>query len=265
MRAWLVAAAAAALCAGVPNAAHAGSGFRLAGGYGYISYAQWNALVDYENKTAFPSANVVGTAKKIHWAPEFSGEFLHSFSEKTVAGVGAGILFTKTDFTLDDQGASEHFIHRIMAVPIAGTIYLRFPDRLSFATPYVAAGIAVNYARIHFENDITPAPAPSDTLLRKADLSGWRVGFQGGAGLEFPVTDAISIDFGVHGRFAEVSGFEGTGIYYDGSSSDVFLAHIETGSVTIFEPQRTQFRNVFKEGTVDFSGVAVTLAIKVAL
>jgi len=256
-------AAVAVGCFLIPNAALAGSGFRIAGGYGYLSYGQWNGLVDYDNTTAFPSHGVVGTARKIHWAPEFSGELLHSFSPRTAAGLGLGVVFSKAGFRLQDQGANEHFVHRILAVPITGTMYFRFPDRLPFVTPYLAAGIAVNYARIHFENGITPAP--QDSLLRQADLAGWRVGFQGGAGFEFPVTEAVSIDFGVHGRFAEVSGFEGTAVYYNGGTSSVFLAHLVTGEVTIFEPQRTEFRDRFQEGTVDFSGVVLTLALKVTL
>jgi opacity protein-like surface antigen len=256
-------AAIAVGCLAVPNAALAGSGVRLSGGYGYLAYGQWNSLADFDNTVAFPAHGIVGTAEKIHWAPEFSGEFLHSFSPRTSGGLGLGVIFSKADFRLQDQGEVEHFVHRILAVPITATMYFRFPDRLPFATPYIAAGIAVNYARIHFENGITPAP--QDSLLRKADLAGWRVGFQGGAGLEFPVTEKVSIDFGVHGRFAEVGGFAGTAVYYNGGTSDVFLAHLVTGEVTIFEPQRTEFKDRFQEGTVDFSGVSMTLAVKVTL
>lgn len=256
-------AAVALGCLLVPGAALGGSGFRVAGGYGYLSYGQWNGLVDYDNTTAFPNHGIVGKAEKIHWAPEFSGEFLHAFSPRTVVGIGLGVVFSKADFVLRDQGAIEHFVHRIMDLPITGTMYFRFPDRFPFVTPYVAAGIAVNYSRIHFENDITPAP--EDSLLRKADLTGWRIGFQGGAGLEFPVTEAVSIDLGVHGRFAEVGGFEGTALYYNGSTSDVFLAHLVTGEVTIFEPQRVEFKDRFKDGAVDFSGITLMLALKVTL
>jgi opacity protein-like surface antigen len=257
----IAAVAAASLLVASP--ALAGWGFRLGGGYGYLAYGDWNDLVHYDNTTAFPSHGVLGRAKEIHWAPEFSGEALHTFNDRTTLGIGTGAVLTKADFTIEERGASEHFIHRIMAIPVTGTLYFRFPEKIPFVVPYIAVGLALNFARIHFENDI--APAPVDSLLRTADLWGWRIGFQGGAGFELPVSERVSIDFGVHGRFAEVSGFEGTGRYYDGSTSDVFLAHFATGEVTIFEPQRTEFRNIFKDGTVDFSGVAVILAVKVTL
>ena len=164
---------------------------------------------------------------------------------------------------LAQEGSGERFDHTVACYPVTGSMYYRFPDRLSFATPYLVGGIGFYYSRITFDNDISPPT--HEAFVHTADLTAWRVDFQGGAGIEFRETSAVTIDLCVRGRLADVRGYSGSAAYYNGRTYDVFLARRVTGDAVIFEPQLTEYAGRYDEGAVDFSGFTFILALNVAL
>jgi hypothetical protein len=237
------------------NAATAGIGFRVSGGYGYISYRDYNDRIDYMNSEYLPSMSIAGTLDKLHWAPEISGEVLVFLFPRFDFGLGVGLISGSRSFSIEPVGY--RYEHTMKTYPITATVYAALPAPFGFAKPYVFAGGGVYYSAIVFDYD-TPSAATSFTT----DLSAWDFGAHAGAELRIPLAPRISLDILVRGRLAAIQGFEGTKIWDTGRTEDIFLAHgMNQQHNVIYEPKPVSERDTFHEGTVDVSGVAVALGL----
>ena len=108
--------------------------------------------------------------------------------------------------------------------------------------------------------------------------SGGDVGFHGGIGLEYSISNNIAIVIGGFGRYAKISGFEGTRDQNDSNGwSDstegkhyYFEQVVSTGewiSLTSFgtvPPSGENVRNV-RDFEIDFSGFTVRVGLKITL
>jgi len=238
------------------NAATAGIGFRVSGGYGYIGYRDYNDWIDYMNNEYLPSMSIAGKLDKLHWAPEISGEALVFLFPRFDLGLGGGLISGKRSFSIEPVGY--RYEHTVKTYPITATIYAALPAPFGFAKPYAFAGGGVYYSTLVFDSD-TPAAATSF----KADLSAWGFGVHAGAGLRIPLAPRVSLDVGIKGRVTAIRGFEGTKTWDTGKTEDIFLAHgMNQQHNLIYEPKPVSEKDTFHEGTVDISGVAIALGLK---
>ena len=239
------------------NAATAGIGFRVSGGFSYIGYGDYNDRVEYMNDEYLPLLSIAGKLDKLHWVPEISGEVLVSLLPRFDLGLGVGLISGKTNFSIEP--VDYRYEHTVQSYPITATLYAALPAPFGFAKPYAFAGGGVYYSTLVFDSD-TPAAATSF----KADLSAWGFGVHAGAGLRIPLAPRVSLDVGIKGRVVAIRGFEGTKTWGTGRTEDVFLAHgvNEQGNL-IHEPKPVSEQDAFDEGTLDVSGIAIALGLKV--
>lgn len=239
------------------DAGTAGIGFRVSGGYGYIGYRDFNDRIDYMNNEYLDSMSIAGKLDRLHWVPEISGEVLVSLFPRFDFGLGVGLISGKRIFSIEPVGY--RYEHTVKAYPITATIYAALPAPFGFAKPYAFVGGGVYYSTLVFDSD-TPTAATSS----KADLSAWGFGVHAGAGLRIPLAPRVSLDVGIKGRVAAIRGFEGTKTWDTGETEDIFLAHGRNQQYdVIYEPKPVSERDAFDEGTLDVSGIAIALGLKV--
>jgi hypothetical protein len=256
---WWVLAAVAVASVPVFGSASAGVGVRVNGGVSRISYGDFNAWVDNVNARMATETLAVGAVDKIHWIPEFSGEFLYSFVPGLTVGVGAGMLSGKSTFDVGFADGSYRFEHSVRSYPFTATLYGDLPT-IPVGKPYVFGGGAAYYAKITFHETVT---AGTEEEWYDADLTAWGFGVHGGAGLEIPIVPMVSADVGVTGRFVRMRRFSGNATGNEGARGEVFLAYYERGGVVGYGPEPVSEKGAYGEGTVDFSGFALTMALHV--
>ena len=120
------------------NAATAGIGFRVTGGFSYIGYGDYNDLVEYMNNEYLPLLSIAGTLDELHWVPEISGEALVSLFPRFDLGLGFGLISGKSSFSIEPVGY--RYEHAVRSYPITATLYAALPATIGFAKPYAFAG-----------------------------------------------------------------------------------------------------------------------------
>ncbi len=240
--------------------AFAGVGARVTGGIGYVVYADFNDFVSYLNDQVLAPGGASGTIDRIRWMPEASGEIVIAVTPLLEIGLGGGIVAGSSSFSFASGGNSFDYTHRVRSYPFTATAYVTLPA-LPFAKPYAFGGAGLYYTKIRFTEEVVQSGVPDGFT---ADLTKSGFGLQGGAGLAFDVAPRVAIDLGVKGRWASIKGFSGTATFRDGATEEVFLAsYVDTGGERVFGPESTADQGVFPEGTVDLSGFAFTLALRV--
>jgi len=236
---------------------HGGVGFRVGGAFSYISYGQYNNMVDYFNDEILSEPSASGKLDNLHWVPELSGEFLYSLAPMVQVGIGAGLIWGTSRFSVEPLDyVSEHTVR---AYPVTATVYVETPVPYAAVKPYVFAGGGAYYSKVGFT-----VSSAIDSLNMESDLSAWGFGLHGGAGVEYSIAPKVSLVFEAKGRWAKIQGLEGTRTIALGPSEDAYLAYIEESDRVNYGPMSTDDSGTYGEGTVDLSGFAFSLGIKVA-
>jgi opacity protein-like surface antigen len=258
MKRWCILCA-ALICGAIAaaNAEGAVISFRVGTGYSYIGYGDYNDRVDYMNGEYLPSMSIAGTLDEFHWMPEISGEILVPFLSRFELGVGLAWMSGSKAFSIEPVGY--RYEHTVRAYPVTATVYANLPAPVPFATPYLFAGGGAYYSKVSFDYE-TPQVATSF----EGELSTWDFGVHAGAGVRFAVAPRMSFDVAIKGRLAAIQGFEGTKTWGRGETEDIFLAAgaDQQGNV-IFDPKPVSEASAFDEGTVNLSGVAITLGLRI--
>jgi opacity protein-like surface antigen len=245
----------------VSASAWAGIGVRVSGGLSYISYGDFNDFADYVNSELLAPNEASGEIGSIHWVPEFGGEIVLPLMPKLDLGIGAGAIMGTSEFSLGAGDDRFDYKHTMNAYPIVATAYVRLP-LLPFAKPYAFGGGGLYYAKLTFDETVTTGGASSGF---GAELSKWGFGLHGGAGLSFSFSPAVTFDVGVKGRWARITGFEGTATRTDGEVVDIFLAsYVDDEGGLNFGPEAVADKRTYGEGAVDLSGFAFILTLTVA-
>jgi hypothetical protein len=234
------------------------TGIRLNAGMSRVSYDDYNKFVDEVNK----SLSSIGLElEKLHWLPEIQGEFIYSPLPLITVGAGAGMLFGKAELSSGLIGQMEY---GVKTYPITVTGYFKPDLPLMPVKPYAFFGLGMYYSKINFELDQNFVQGVSES----ADMTTWGFGFHGGAGLEFSILPALSLELGVRARWAELKGFEGTGTDANGDPVDVFLVSDEIlyqgNYYPAFGPLDVAEKDKYNEGALDLSGYGFSLGLKFA-
>jgi opacity protein-like surface antigen len=227
--------------------AEAGFGIKVRGGYSYISYGGWNAWADDFNGK-IPSG--IPTMDNINWLPEISAEFSFPILPTFSGAVGIGYVSGKSDFSYDAVGESLSFLHKVNAMPLVFNVYWEPP--LISVNPFLYGGVGFYRTSLEFDYWLTSG---GDRIGYSAELDKWGFGLQAGGGVSIPVAPAMSIDVGLQGRWADVSGFDGTATNQDDETVDVYLADYEG----YFGPEEKDAGE--PEGSVDLSGVMIFIGV----
>ncbi|MDD3642610.1 MAG: hypothetical protein PHQ19_04005 [Candidatus Krumholzibacteria bacterium] len=237
--------------------AHAGLGIAVRGGYANIAYGDFNDYVEAANVSLAGIAEL----EKISWVPEASIEFTFPIVPAFSGGVGIGYLKGTSEFGFSIGSDALSYEHSVRAVPITATAYWEPP--LVSMQPYLFAGAGMYHTKILFAQSLASG---GETASYEADLSTWGFGIHGGAGLRFEIVPSVGFDVGVAGRWASISGFEGTATNQDGESYDAYLVRdtVEdpvSGEVDYYGPWPVD--EDYEEGTVDLTGFKIFIGVTV--
>jgi hypothetical protein len=238
--------------------AHAGFGVAVRGGYANIAYGDFNDYVDAAN------VSLAGVAEmdRISWVPEASAEITFTITSEFSGGVGIGYLKGTSEFGFSIGPDALSYTHSVRAVPLTATAY--WEPRMTSLQPYLFGGVGFYHTQLFFEQSATIG---GETASFEADLTKWGFGLHGGAGLRFEIAPPVGFDIGVTGRWASISGFEGTATNQDGDAYDVNLVRDTVddpiaGQVDYYGPWPAE--EEYEEGTVDLSGFTLFIGVSVA-
>jgi len=227
--------------------AEAGFAVKARGGYTYISYSDFNDWVK-ETNADIPSGSP--TLDKIEWIPEISAEFTFPILPTVSGGVGVGYFSGKSDYSVSIGADGFSYVHKVKVVPL--TLNLHWQPPMTTIQPFVYGGVGLYRTGLEFEYWLTSG---GDREGYSAEMDKWGFGIQGGGGISFGLMPTMSVDIGVQGRWASISGFEGTATSGDGETIDIELAKYSG----YYGPEDKGSGE--PEGSVDLSGITLFVGL----
>jgi opacity protein-like surface antigen len=197
-----------------PAQAQVKLGFRVTGGVAYIGGGDINAGLqgnsDFFNDLFSPVYNLTGGYSRFHWGMDISAEIQIKFSPNFSLALGSGyIIATKSsqlNIPYDTTSYYEKWAPGVSAIPITLTFYYYLPVGNS-ARIFIDAGAGYYFGKYTDKRHIVFLGEADATW----DMSGGNgPGFHGGVGLEIDLASNIGLVVEVRGRYASLSGFNGT-------------------------------------------------------
>jgi opacity protein-like surface antigen len=258
-----LAAAILVIAAALP--AEAGLGLKIKGGYTWISYGDYNEWVD-ETNARLPYEFVEGVKipryENINWMPEITAELTYPIAPTFTGSVGIGYLSGKSEYSFSYEPADIALEedHTVKAIPVTVNVY--WEPSLGSLKPFVYGGIGLYRTSLEFTSSFTFG---DETDGYTAEMDKWGFGLQGGAGLSFSFSPKVSFDFGIQGRWADISGFEGTATRLDGETKEVYLGKgwVEEDGEDIYYYGPTDKADNMDEGTVSLSGYTLFIGMTI--
>lgn len=252
--------------------AGADTGVRINAGLSHISYGDFNDFVDDTN---YELEQYGIEMDNINWVPEIQGEVMYSPAPMFTLGLGAGMIFASSDLSTSIGGFGLDFEHKIRVYPITVTGYFKPSVPMFPVKPYIYGGAGLYHSKMEFGTnlgDVFESVDPEVVYFREADLSATGFGLHGGAGIEFAILPLLSLQVGIQARWADVSGFEGTGTTSGGENRDVFLVaqnlEAEIGGETVeyysYGPMDSSVKDQLDEGSLDLTGYGFVMGLKLA-
>ncbi len=237
--------------------AEAGLGVKLKGGYTYISYGDYNDWADEVNK-AIPSE--YPTYDNINWIPEVSAEFTFPIFPAFSGGVGVGYLSGKSDYNATIGTVSVSEVHKVKAIPVLMNVY--WEPSLQSIKPFVYGGIGFYRTSLEFASSFSQGGQIDGYT---ADMEKWGFGLQGGGGISLSLAPKVSFDVGIQGRWAEISGFEGTATRLNGDQKEVYLGKgwEEVDGVDVYYYGPISKDETMEEASVNLSGYTIFIGLTI--
>jgi opacity protein-like surface antigen len=234
------------------------------------------------NTAGLTGADLTGRFEELNYGPDFDGEFILELPQNFAVGIGVGYLFRTGDSTSElvmfGVYNSVGVQTRFTAVPITLNGYYNLPLSAK-AKFYIKAGVG------YYIGKSTYTVRQESTVLglspvwdeEEGDASSSALGFQGGVGFEFSVSENVALFFETMGRYANLKNWKGTNRYSDflgaseSESVDWYYAEeyddltrlwYKTVQILDQEPSGSYYRNV-RKAEVSYSGVSLRLGIKI--
>ena len=243
----------AVTAAAVP--AEAGLGIKIKGGFTHISYGDFNDWVDKSNSEIPPE---YPTYETLHWIPEVSAEVTFPLMPSFSGSIGIGYLSGKTDYNANIGLILYSYAHRVKSTPIFLNVYWEPP--LKVINPFVYGGVGFYRTNLEFDESLTEG---GQTEGVSSELDKWGFGLQAGGGVRIALVPTISFDVGIQGRWADISGFEGTSTNLDGDQKEVYLgkgeAEIEGIIMPYYGPAYKD--SGLEEASVNLSGYTIFIGM----
>ncbi len=244
-----LAIALAVTAAAVP--AEAGPGIKVKGGFTWIGYGDFNTWVDETNKE-IPSG--ISTFDNMNWIPEISAEFTFPLLPTFSGAVGVGYLSGKWDYNFSIGADGLSYVHKVKSVPVLLNVYWEPP--LVFINPFIYGGVGFYRTSLEFDYSETVG---GNTDGYNAEMDKWGFGLQAGGGIRLSLIPLMSLDVGVQGRWADVSGFEGTATNQDGETKEVYLGKGVVNGYHVYGPEERD--SELEEASVDLSGFTIFVGL----
>ena len=234
---------------------------RATAGFSRIAYGDYNAFADGINAIIAADPTFTGELGNMHWLPEIGVEASVPLVPALSLGAGAGLIWGSSSFEFSAEGETLTFEHTVKAYPLTVALRAEIPAPFVFARPYVFAGGGAYYVKLTFEERLGGA---SELFGYDAELSSWGFGMHGGVGFSFTVAPTVSVDLGFMGRYAKITGFEGTATSVDGETADIALVYYEDDGNMVYGPESVEAAAGLGEGAVDLSGYGISLGVHVS-
>ena len=239
---------------------------KLAGGISYLSSTDFDAKVASEKNP-------------LDWGGEISGEIIFHLS-RIALSAGMGYINGKSSSkNVTSEGGTVTATSTLeldaQAIPVTLGIYYFLPVSPK-SQIFLHAGTGyyfVSFAREAYRENDAPYWIKNSFTGKGGDL-----GFQGGIGLEYAMSENIIIVIEGAGRYAKIKGFEGTRDRNDSNGwSDSTTGKYYTLDRLIGEQDWQKRTNVFTEKPsgddvrnvrypeIDFSGFTIRIGIKLRL
>ena len=235
--------------------AEAGTGIKVKGGYSHISYGDYNDWVK-ESNSEIPLG--YPTYEELHWIPEVSAEFTFPILSSVSGSVGIGYLSGKTKYNVNLGIVSYSYVHRVKATPVFLNVYWEIP--LQTINPFVYGGVGLYRTVLEVDESLTEG---SQTKGTNSELDKWGFGLHAGCGIGIALAPTISFDVGVQGRWADISGFEGTSKPLGGDQEPVYLGkgEVERDNIAVSYYGPATKDSGLEEASVNLSGYTIFIGL----
>lgn len=236
---------------------------------------QWTK--EYCASKNFPMEGQWGS---IHFGIDARVNFNFYFTEQFGINIGSGYYnVTKGKETITKfypwGTYMESLTTEVHALPLELGLFYSIPMSSRF---HIVLNLGASYFFAKYENDLHYESKNGveswDIFSDSAEGNG--IGFTGGIGIEFLISDAIFLLFEGTGRYAKLGGFEGDVIIQRSTGTDTkksgvlyFFEYYSTSNDAWYpwlavrdKPEKPSFRNI-RKGHVDISGVALKTGIKI--
>jgi len=251
---------------------------RLYGGLNYISGGDLNeglkGVNDYYAKYFwyFGLTKSGGEYRPVHRGVNYGGDFIIHMTPNIGIGFGADYLqgTSESTVTFTPVAAVDKTTAEVSAIPLRFGLYFTLPAG-AFINFNVHVGLGYYLAKISYDFR-SSVPGSWERLSVQAEAKG--LGYHGGIGLELKFSPAISLFLEGLGRYASISGFEGSGEKTDSYGSHgldngkLYYYKTYSGILGTFsaifvhgtEPSGSSLSSV-REAKIDFSGFSAFAGI----
>jgi hypothetical protein len=261
-------------------------GLKISSGPSYLTIGDKNTsnqgwLDSGRDLSDLTGGSISGEYKTLHWGWEFAGDLMFELSSQFAASLGIEYIWINegrdsSNITVISDGITTMNTHdtKISAVPLTAGIHYFFPVS-SMAKVSLNAGVGYYFAK--YVNDYRLENDVGYWFTRSPDTKGNGLGIQGGIGLEYSISENVAIVLEGFGRYAKISGFEGTESvanstgWSDSREGTLYYYEVDRGTgwypvVQLWEtaPSGENVRAV-REAEVDFSGFTVKIGLKFKL
>jgi opacity protein-like surface antigen len=227
-------------------------------------------------------ADVVGKINELNFGPDFEGEFIIELPSNFAVGFGVGYMVRSSEDTTEISlyGATESIgiEIRFSAVPITFNGYYNLP--LGEKTrAYIKAGVGyyIGKSTYFVRQEARVLGLPSAWQEDEGDASSNAFGFHLGAGVEFALSDSVTLFFETAGRSVNLKNWEGknkykdflgasesesTEWYYAEEYDDMTRNWYKSVQITEEEPSGSYYRNV-RKAEINYSGMVLRLGVKI--
>ena len=184
--------------------------FKLTGGMAYISGNDLNkGIQGFNDWLTAEASNVTGKYDKLNMGMNFAGEVIYNLSPNMGIGVGVEYFQMSKDnsvsYSLSGFPGKETLKPTVKVMPITLNFYYYIPTGSSMSV-YLKAGAGYYMTKFDVESSWSSIFGGGTDTLK---VSKGAIGFQGGFGIEVPVSGQVSFVVEAGGRYAKLSELSG--------------------------------------------------------
>lgn len=177
---------------------------KLSGGYGNTMGGDMEAFIDGLNSETTDLAAVLGFTQtgeleNVNWGLDFEGEFVLNLTENFGIGFGVGCLERKSKSQAELEflpliKASISWEPKYTAIPLYLSGYCYFPVAQKMNV-FLKAGVGYYFAKIRYEvlEENESLGYPGTWNRDEGEATDERIGFHGGFGFEYDITENIAL------------------------------------------------------------------------
>jgi len=254
---------------------------RLYGGASYMSGGDLNTGLEGYSNYWIDLADAIGYSVSGTFSParlglDFGGDIIFQLTPTVGIGFGAGYLqASKTStmsFAVSPDTLTQTANPSYHAVPLRLGLFLTLPASPS-VNIILNAGVGYYMAKATSTWSLLDAAGDGESLASDVSANGF--GVHGGIAFEFKLSGRVGLLLEIHGRYAKIGPFTGTGVNaYSGTSETTSgtlyyfeLPGMVSGRtypvVYVFDTPPTL--NAVREAKIDFSGGAFRLGLVIHL